>query len=260
MGYSQVRDITGGEAGSYPAKYMKIGHNIEALELTMNINGHQSTIHPVVMWDDDGATLVDTGMVGQYEDLKKALNKAGVKPESIKQIIITHQDIDHIGNLPKFLNEFPQTQVWAHAEDAPYIEGNKEMIKMSSSRLEQMPEEMQTQLKAFMDSLINVKVTKTLEDGEQLDLHGGVEVIFTPGHTPGHISLFVKNEQLLIVGDAMVAEDGQLQGPRPEVTPDLDRGFESIQKFKEHDVEYALCYHGGHLGPNANEQIKLFKA
>lgn len=239
---------------------MKIGNNIEALELKMTINGHPNVIHPVVMWSDDEATLIDTGMVGQYEDLKQALNDAGVKPESIKQIIITHQDIDHIGNLPAFLKEFPQTQVWAHAEDKPYIEGNKEMIKMDSSRLEQMPEEMRKQMKDFVDSLIRVKVTRELEDGETLNLQGGIEVIFTPGHTPGHISLFVKKEQLLITGDAMVAEDGELKGPREEVTPDIDEAFASVRKLKNYDFEYALCYHGGHIGPHAKREMDKFKA
>lgn len=234
---------------------MKIGENIEALPLRMVMGQNTMILNPVVLWDGDEATLVDTGMVGQYDDLKASLKEAGVEPANVKRIILTHQDIDHVGNLPQFLKEFPQTQVWAHKADKPYIEGQKDMIKMSQERLKQMPIEAREQIESFLDSLTFVKVTKELEDGEMLDIHGGVEVIFTPGHTPGHISLFVKKEQLLITGDAMNADEGVLKGPRADVTPDMEKALASVQKTKTHEPEYILCYHGGHIGPKAYEQL-----
>ncbi len=82
---------------------MKIGENIEALELPMNLRGQSSIIYPALLWDFDEATLVDTGIPGQLDALRGEIEKAGVDFESISRIILTHQDIDHIGGLPEIL-------------------------------------------------------------------------------------------------------------------------------------------------------------
>jgi glyoxylase-like metal-dependent hydrolase (beta-lactamase superfamily II) len=53
-------------------------------------------------------------------------------------------------------------------------------------------------------------------------------VINTPGHTPGHISLYHKPSKTLIAGDAMRVMDGQLLGPAPEQTLDVDTAIKSF--------------------------------
>src|SRR5215217_2330221 len=57
--------------------------------------------------------------------------------------------------------------------------------------------------------LDHIGVDEYLEDGERLDLAGGTRVIFTPGHTPGHLSLYLERPKVLVAGDALTAEGGQ---------------------------------------------------
>lgn len=57
---------------------MKIADGVEMLELEMNMMGHQSTINPTLLYDEQHAVLVDVGMPGQLEAIKAAIDKAGV--------------------------------------------------------------------------------------------------------------------------------------------------------------------------------------
>ncbi|WP_306052312.1 MBL fold metallo-hydrolase [Natronococcus wangiae] len=83
-------------------------------------------------------------------------------------------------------------------------------------------------------------------------------VLETPGHTPGHVSLTFPERDLLIAGDALVADgDEPLSGPKPEFTPDMERATESVGRLAELDVDGTLCYHGGYVeeGTDRIEEI-----
>ena len=239
---------------------MKIGENIEALELPMNFMGQSSVIYPALLWDSDGATLVDTGLPGQLDALRQEIENAGVTFESIHRIILTHQDIDHIGGLPEILRiRGGEIEVLAHEEEKPYVEGDKPLIKMNRERMAQitefLPESQRQQVQRIFATPPSGKVDRTLHDGEELPIHGGIAVIHTAGHTPGHLSLFVKKAKLLIAGDELRVEEGELVGPSERATLDMERANASLRKLTNYQIDYILCYHGGFYGPNACERI-----
>jgi glyoxylase-like metal-dependent hydrolase (beta-lactamase superfamily II) len=245
---------------------MKIGENIEALELRMNLTGQSSVIYPALLWSPEGATLVDTGIPGQLDALRGEIEDAGVDFESISRIILTHQDVDHIGGLPEILHARGEEsiEVLAHEEDKPYIEGEKPLIKMNRERMarmmESLPESQRQRLERIFSSPPSGKVDRTLNDGEELPLHGGIKVIHTPGHTPGHLSLFVEKARLLIAGDELRVEEGELVGPSEWATPDMERANTSLGKLLDYRIDYVLCYHGGPYGPDASEKIAQLSA
>ncbi len=231
------------------------------LELEMNMMGHKNTINPTLLYDDHRSVLVDVGMPGQLEAIQAAMEKAGVPLERIDAVIFTHQDIDHIGGMQDLLKALGKPiEVYAHAEDKPYIEGDKEPIKMTRERvvqmLERMPEGVRKQAKAIFLSQPTAKVTKTVSDGEILPFFGGVQVIFTPGHTPGHISLYHQATKILITGDATVSQDGKILGPNPQATPDMPMALESQKKFTSLDISKVICYHGGLCQDRVNVQFR----
>lgn len=234
-------------------KDMKVAKNVEMIEL--NIQGFR--LNPTLLWDDEMAILVDTGMPGQLKALQAAFDDAGVPFEHLKAVILTHQDIDHIGSLPEILEACDwKIEVYAHEQDKPYIEGTKHMIKADPNKLskeawDSLPEPM----KALYMNPPKAKVDQTLEDGQVLPQCGGIEVIFTPGHTPGHISLYLQESKTLITGDAMVLADGLLRGPVERNTPDMETALKSLEKFLEYDIESVICYHGGFSNKKVNEQI-----
>jgi glyoxylase-like metal-dependent hydrolase (beta-lactamase superfamily II) len=239
---------------------MKVANGVEVFELKTNMMGRQTEIHPTLIWDEHEVILVDTGIPGQLPEIREAMENAGVPFNKLSKVILTHQDRDHIGSLPDILKAVNhKVAVLAHKEDKPYIEGDKPPIKMNPERvtkmLESVPEEQRQQVQALFTSPITAKVDRTVEDGEVLPYCGGITVIFTPGHTPGHISLYLNRSKTLITGDALVAVNGELLGPNPQFTPDMQTALKSLKKFTKYDIETVICYHGGVYKENANQRI-----
>lgn len=76
------------------------------------------------------AVLIDTGFPGQFEDIQIEMEKVGVSFDKLKVVILTHQDLDHIGSLPDLLeNGVSDVKVYAHELDKPYIEGELPLLK-----------------------------------------------------------------------------------------------------------------------------------
>ena len=238
---------------------MQITKGIKTIELVINLMGKCSVIHPTLIWNDTEAILVDTGVPGQFPMIKEAIENSGTAFNKLTKVILTHQDIDHVGSLREILEAVNyKIEVLAHEKEKPYIEGKKPPYKMTPERLAKMtesfPMEKRILFKTYLTS--HYTVDKVINDEEFLPYCGGITVIFTPGHTPGHISLYHHHSKALITGDALVAANGVLKGPNPQVTPDMDTAFQSIKKFTNYDIETVICYHGGVIRKNVNEQIR----
>ena len=165
-------------------------------------------------------------------------------------MIFTHQDLDHVGSGAALVRQ-SGARVLAHPADAPYIEGELSPLKITPEMLEQRP-----QMREVLKRLEPVRVDEHLEDGERLDPAGGIRVIFTPGHTPGHLSLYLERSKVLVAGDALTAEDGHLNGPNPPMTLDVREAARSVSSLAELDVQTIVCYHGGVVGEDANGQLR----
>jgi glyoxylase-like metal-dependent hydrolase (beta-lactamase superfamily II) len=111
-------------------------------------------------------------------------------------------------------------------------------------------------MRKVLESLEPVSIDEHVEDGTHLDVAGGTQVIFTPGHTPGHISLYLERPKVLITGDALTAEGGSLKGPNQAMTPDMQTAAQSVRKLVDLDVDLIVCYHGGVVGEDANGQLQ----
>ncbi len=228
---------------------MKIGKNVEALELQMRFGSMQSVIYPLLLWDGkDGATLVDAGLPGSHVEIEGHLRRLGLAWKDIRRVILTHQDIDHVGGAGAVVAA-SKAEVLAHRDDIPYIQGEKPSLKMDPARVEAMlqtlPEDQRERARAMFLASSKVQVERALRDGEVLPLHGGIVVIHTPGHTPGHLSLYLASERVLIAADALRAENGRLEGPGASATPDMAQATASLRKFLPFAIDRVLCYHGG---------------
>jgi glyoxylase-like metal-dependent hydrolase (beta-lactamase superfamily II) len=241
---------------------VKIADGIEMIEIPMNLMGRESTICPTLIWDEDTVILVDAGIMGNLPVIKKAVENAGVPFERLDKIIVTHQDIDHIGGIKDILDELPEVKVLAHEEDTPYIQGEKKLVRVNANfmeRISALPEEEQEKVLYIFENT-NAPVDITLADGEELEDCGGIAVIHTPGHTPGHICLYHKPSKTLIVGDAMNISEGQLVGTNKLILTEEDAktATTSLKKFEKYDIEHIITYHGGLFNDNPNQRIKEF--
>jgi len=226
---------------------MKIANKVEMLE----ISGAAGMVNLTLAWDDDSLVLMDTGFPGQTNDIVRAINAAGLSAEKITHIILTHQDIDHVGCAKELLKLSPGAQIMAHAEEVPYINGEKTPIKFAAmfEHYDSLTADQKNwceQLKQTFPRLA-ISVSRTLSDGEVLSVCGGIEVIHTPGHTPGHICLFLRGSRILVTGDALNVLDGKLMGPNPQYTFDMELGLCSVEKAKKFPFNAVVSYHGGYL-------------
>ncbi|MCL2655480.1 MAG: MBL fold metallo-hydrolase, partial [Coriobacteriia bacterium] len=164
-------------------------------------------------------------------------------------VILTHQDIDHIGSA-RLLRD-AGAQIMAHEIEAPAIQGADPLIKIADmeAHLDELPEPQKAfyhQLKDAMPNLI-VPVDVLLTDGQELPICGGITVIHTPGHTPGHISLLLSESNIAVCGDAANINEGKLVGANPGMTHDMAIATESFKKLAALDVAGYVCYHTGYL-------------
>jgi len=241
---------------------MKISNGVEMLELQVEVFGSKQELNPTLIWDDDTAILIDTGTPGQLEQIRAAMNECGVAMDKLKAIILTHQDIDHIGSLPEILQQSDGgIEVYAHEMDKPYIEGKLPLMKVNLEsmawQLESLPEDERSKVvTCLLENSPKARVDRTLADRQELPYCGGIQVIFTPGHTPGHISLYLKESKTLVVGDAMFSVEGILGGPHPHSTPDMNSAFLSLEKYLDFDIKSVICYHGGVSRHNIKDQLQ----
>src|SRR5665647_2237862 len=102
---------------------MRLADGVEMLELPIRSFTGQNIIHPTLTWDDDTVVLVDAGFSGQLQQIREAMARAGVSFDRLDKVIVTHQDIDHIGGLPDIILESSHNvEVLSHEEEKPYIE------------------------------------------------------------------------------------------------------------------------------------------
>ncbi|MCM0004175.1 MULTISPECIES: MBL fold metallo-hydrolase [Bacillus cereus group] len=215
---------------------MEIAKGIEMLQLEFQ----EFIIHPILLWNDEMAVLIDTGFPGQFEDIQVEMKRVGVFVDKVKVVILTHQDIDHIGSLPDVLeNGVGDIKVYAHELDKPYIEGDLPLLK--DVHVENPPKG---------------KVSDTVIDGQELPYCGGIRILHTPGHTPGHISLYLKRSKILVAGDSMYSVNGVLGGVHAPTTLNIMEARQSLKKYLNLDIESVVCYHGGLSKGNIKIQLQ----
>ena len=228
---------------------MKIKENIYILELP-NINPQSKDfVYPTVIKDGNNLTLIDTGYPKQIEYIKSALEKDGLDINNIKTIILTHQDIDHIGNVKDILNLVPDIEIISYNEEAEYINGNKTPCKVEymERNLDKMDEKGKNRYHLFKTFFENnkINVDKVVKNGDVISKGEAMQVIATPGHTPGHMCLYIEKYKLLVAGDLLLLKDGNITICPKELNYNNDMYLQSVNKIRDLELETIICFHGG---------------
>jgi glyoxylase-like metal-dependent hydrolase (beta-lactamase superfamily II) len=169
--------------------------------------------------------LIDTGLSFAGKRILKELASMNIKPEDIKHILLTHYDLDHIGNAA-MLERLTGAKLWASKVDRPYILG----------------EIHRPGFKKFLPYIFRVKKPKNITPYIQDENVEDVEIISSPGHTPGHVCLIF--EDVLFAGDLVENSKGSLV-PYPSGwnwnTPILK---DSIKKLTDYPFKWICPAHG----------------
>lgn len=209
-----------------------------------------SHLYPALLWGSRDLVLVDCGYPETLPALEKALRRAGVSPEQLTVLLLTHQDDDHMGAAAALKRAYPHLKIAASAAEAPYISGEKKHLRLAQAEEMQatLPEEAQDFGLAFcarLRALEPVAVDEIVHPGQELDWGSGCRIMETPGHTPGHLSLFLPHADLCITGDGAVEENGILALANPQFCLDLPQAERSLARLLSLPCHQFQCYHTG---------------
>ena len=209
--------------------------------------GRPGTVNVALLVASDGtATLVDAGFPGIADKLQNTLDEAGIPPAAVRRVIVTHHHPDHTGGLPEVV-AMTGAEVWAHVDDADLIDGTTPR---------QPPAGAPAGVSAAMHGVTPAPVDLRLVGGETLAVLGGCRVLHTPGHTPGHVSLFLPRLSLLIPGDILRYVDGAVTRAPAAYTADAQSNETSIAALAEFEFERMLPYHGDFLDADASNRFR----
>lgn len=231
---------------------MQIDQGIGGLQLVYHFMQRDFYHMPALLWDEKDVVLCDTGMPSLLPQLQEQMKELGIPFEKITKIIVSHHDIDHIGNLRKIKDLLPQVKVYATAIEKPYIERTLPPIKPLENTIRNAPK---NQWKDF-DGPFDVPVDEIVKGGDVLPFCGGIEIIDTPGHSPGQISLLHQKSRTLITNDAVCFLQGKVVAPFN--SPDMDNVYASIRKLAGMDYDQVLFYHGGFQNGDIHKRIQDF--
>ncbi len=137
-------------------------------------------------------TLIDTGFGKSFENIIEFIHKLGRSEQELNLIVITHNHPDHTGSMLK-LKILTEAKIAAHKDDIdspPFSKFTGRVLRNLYS--------VGIGKRMFL-RLGDVDIK--LAGGEVLPVAGGLEVIHTPGHTPGGISLYLTRDKILFSGD-----------------------------------------------------------
>lgn len=204
-----------------------------------------------LLLDGEDAVVVDAATPGRARAVLRHLASLGRPPSAIKEIWLTHGDIDHMGSSAA-LQKASGARVVAHEADVPVIEGRAER--------ELGPVPLAAPMQRLFNGAVNhllryrgPRVDHAVQDGDHL---GDWQVIHVPGHTAGSICFYHAERRIAIIGDALNHRQGRLGAPPLTFSVDMAQAYASIRRLADLDIEVCCFGHGPPLLSEARHRIR----
>jgi glyoxylase-like metal-dependent hydrolase (beta-lactamase superfamily II) len=196
--------------------------------------------------------LVDAGMPDSHEMILEAAKERFGEAAVCKAIVLTHGHFDHVGALTGLLEEW-NVPVYAHEAEKPFLNGESSYPPPNTDADSGLVAKMSSMFpRHSIDISSNLNILP--EDGS-IPVLPDWKFIHTPGHTPGHISLFRDSDKALIAGDAFInveqeklyevlTQKQEIHGPPQYFTIDWQAAWDSVKTLSELKPLVAVVGHG----------------
>jgi glyoxylase-like metal-dependent hydrolase (beta-lactamase superfamily II) len=215
------------------------------------VEGHASNWTLVA--EGDALTLVDAGYPGYHDDVLASISEIGHRLGDVEAVLVTHAHIDHIGSLPRLLEEHSVpvllSPVEARHARREYLEqaGTTDVVR-NLWRPRMLPWALHIMRHGAMAD-DGVPEATDFGDVDVIDVPGRPVPIATPGHTSGHTSYLVPGARVLLSGDALVTGHPLSAAAGPQELMgffhhDLDAMDASLDVIADVDADAIVPGHG----------------
>jgi glyoxylase-like metal-dependent hydrolase (beta-lactamase superfamily II) len=231
--------------------------NDKTHQISLDLAYRQIAIVNVVLFGLPGAgdgrwVLIDAGMPGAASDIRSAARARFGETGRPSAIVLTHGHFDHVGPLETLAAEW-DVPVYAHRLEHPYLDGTTSypppdptvgggLMALLSPLYPTKPVDVSERLRPFP------------EDGSVPGMPGW-QWLHTPGHSPGHVSMWRESDRMLIAGDAFITtrqesayaaitQAPEMHGPPMYFTPDWERARKSVQTLAGLVPQTVVTGHG----------------
>jgi glyoxylase-like metal-dependent hydrolase (beta-lactamase superfamily II) len=179
---------------------------------------------------EERLTLIDAGLPGSRRPIERHASHLGRSLDQLARIVLTHGHPDHVGGARELARD--GVEVFLHPADF----GN---LQVSLAGLLRRPS--RGRFFGFLSRAPDRLLP--LEDGMVLPVLGGLEVIHTPGHTPGSVCLYAPRLRALWVGDALERGRGGVRFASRLYSDDIALARQSVRRMAERDVDTLVFAH-----------------
>ena len=209
--------------------------------------------------NEEKKALIDTGPATSVTAVLGGIEKAGVKPEDIDYLIVTHVHLDHAGGAGTLIQEMPKAQMMVHHRGARYLVNPERLV---SSVAAAQGETMTAKLGEVVP--VPMERVKPVNDGDVIELGNNQVLTFidAPGHAPHELCIYESRNNGLFSGDAVGISVVDNEVLLPVTVPpsfDLKAYFETLNKLMALKIKTIYYAHFG-ASDNAQEDLRLTKS
>jgi len=231
----------------------ELGHGRQVLDL--DFRDTEGLVAAYLLPEEDGWALIETGPSTCREPLLRGLARAGVAPNEVRHVLVTHIHLDHAGGMGAVVDAFPHATFYAHELGVPHLIDPTRLI--ASARRAWGPAA--DPLWGPIAPVPGPRIVP-LRGGETFPLRGGeLRVLATPGHAKHHLAFFDTAIRGVFTGDGAGVRLERSAHVRPAVPPpdlDLEQLFASLEVMRATDPRLVLF---SHFGPSPDGAADLVR-
>jgi glyoxylase-like metal-dependent hydrolase (beta-lactamase superfamily II) len=260
-------------------KNQQVGKGVGAMRLLNMLFGSEWTASlPILAWVIDhpeGIIIVDTGetsrstqpdyfprwhpyyrlavrmTVAPEDEIGPQLHKLGVQPADVKTVILTHLHTDHAGGL----HHFPKSDIYVHSAELVAARSLEGRI-MNGYLPHRWPTWFSPKLLAFEAEQVG-----SFDQVQYLTRARDVMIVPTPGHTPNHVSVIVRQDGVsyFLAGDTTYTEQILIDRQVDGVSPNKSRALSTINRIINYTTLERTVYLPTH-DPNSMQRLAKIQA